>query len=473
MSQRQIDEQRAFERTLDAGLGESGTAVYGPVGSLDEHSSSTFTTPEVQWAGTTNTVTATKVGNNPSWFKTKTKNQTITKWLRATSICSYNVSTENGESPLQHLGHPKFPQPTPVGVTVRESFNDSFALPRDGDTSHPCPQTSTPRRNIPNKDQTLYILKSLEQNSLESSPAKKRRKLDSFSSNETTDSFLTALDPNNDRTEDTLSFQRELENYLKNESLFELENRHTKENFISPNVCFNEKQNLQTDITNCKPFSSEQVETLLPKQAEQTWTNAKIAHLEGLRFTQRAAFLKGALQSNIIEDWALQLERLPSFLMKIADFRTDFHKLRVGHARETMQLAARYLEDTAKEDKSRAKALKGAAIVFTKGNLGEDEAKSALAKAYEDWDSNTKRTIAHEHKLLEDRKAKLEGKPFSFTDVIDPMGKGATKTATETSTSANRGRGDFGRRGRSRGRGRGRRGRASESQARSSPKNKK
>lgn len=223
-------------------------------------------------------------------------------------------------------------------------------------------------------------------------------------------------------------------------------------------------------------FSPKQTHTTLPKQADSTWANAKTAHLEAIRFSQRASFLRGALDSNVLEDWSLQLDRLPSFLWKMSEFRTDFHKLRISQARATMEMAAKHLEDTASASKQTAKALRGAATVLTRESLNEQEATELLKKANDEWDSITKRTILHEHKLLAERKEKLENKPISFSDVIDPLSRlnpGSKDASTAQPSSANtqppRG-GNSGRRGRGRGRGRGRRGEPQESKSRPNPK---
>lgn len=93
---------------------------------------------------------------------------------------------------------------------------------------------------------------------------------------------------------------------------------------------------LNTVITNTHNVSSIfQGNTSLPVEAEGTWNNVKQAHMEAIRYTHRSSFLEGALENDYIEDWVLQLERLPAFLMRLASFRTDYHQLRLRHARDT------------------------------------------------------------------------------------------------------------------------------------------
>lgn len=71
-----------------------------------------------------------------------------------------------------------------------------------------------------------------------------------------------------------------------------------------------------------------------------------------------------------------------------------------------MEMAARYLEDTASANKKTAKALRKAATDLTKETLNESSATDILSKANSEWDATTKRTILHEHKILEERKEK-------------------------------------------------------------------
>lgn len=169
-------------------------------------------------------------------------------------------------------------------------------------------------------------------------------------------------------------------------------------------------ENFRFTKSNIISSSLLQTHPMLPKQAESTWNNAKVAQLEAIRYTWRTSFLRGALESSVMEDWALQLDRLPSFLWKMSDFRTDFHKLRIWHARETMDMAAQFLEDTASSNKKTAKALRKAATDLTMETLDEGSATDILTKANTEWDDATKRTILHQHKILEERKEKLESR---------------------------------------------------------------
>lgn len=162
----------------------------------------------------------------------------------------------------------------------------------------------TSEKLTPSRDSTLTILLSLEnRNSLPptKSPIRKKRKIDQ--------NPLPEEDP------DQTSSQTGLESDTMNDSQNDLDLLNLK--------------NFQFTNSNIISSFSLQTHTTLPKQAESTWTNAKVAHLEGIRYSQRTSFLRGALDSSVLEDWALQLDSLPSFLWKMVDFRTDFHKLRL------------------------------------------------------------------------------------------------------------------------------------------------
>lgn len=69
--------------------------------------------------------------------------------------------------------------------------------------------------------------------------------------------------------------------------------------------------------------------------------------------------------------------------------------------------------------------------------LDAADGKEFLQKVNAEWDAATKCTVIHEHKLLEDRKAKLEIKPISFSEVIDPRNRSNLRpvSTTEPSTS--------------------------------------
>lgn len=57
-----------------------------------------------------------------------------------------------------------------------------------------------------------------------------------------------------------------------------------------------------------------------------------------------------------------------------------------------MELAARYLEDTASSNKKTAKALRGAATDLTKDSLDEESVTEILQKANAEQDATTKRS---------------------------------------------------------------------------------
>lgn len=145
----------------------------------------------------------------------------------------------------------------------------------------------------------------------------------------------------------TLDYQKRVETLLQEDSWPDQEYHVTNDLIFKSN------------ITDHMTLSSKQVKTILHRKVDSTWINASEAHLEAIRYGLRAAFLKGALDSNCLEDWAFQLDWLPNFLMRMEEFRTDYHKLRIEHAKQTMSLAARHLSETAAANKSTAKALKG------------------------------------------------------------------------------------------------------------------
>lgn len=416
-----------------------------------------------------------------SSVQTIRKQKKITKWFSSKNHkqssenqVSKHASKNSNES-LQCLTLKQSERSTPSteGATSKADSRTSMIKSTPGGNPelsfcHSLTITSTPRKEQgslkrnrsdqtdqnsvnPSNDSTLTILLSLEnENSLTNSPTRKRRRVNNISSSEE----ISILIPTSPIEESETS----------NDTVIDFESSHSK--------------NYKFTKSNVISYLSFQTHTTLPKQAESTWTNAKAAHLESIRFSQRASFLRGAMESNVLEDWSLQLDRLPSFLWKMSDFRTDYHKMRTRHARETMDMAAKYLEETAASNKRTAKALREAATKLTRETLDEASATEILGKANAEWDSTMKRTIIHEHKILEERKEKLERKPISFSDVIDPISKTnpnpkPTSTADSSSSKqpATRG-GDFGRRGRGRGRGRGRRGKTQENKSRPSPKNK-
>lgn len=423
---------------------DSGVTAYGPTPS--QITGSPYRAPLLQWTGNTgNTAKANEVSISSSVHIIR-KQKKITNWFLKTIHKQSDINqvskhaSKNGDKSLQHLAliQSDFNTPTTGGATNKADSHKSVNKSTPGGTPelsfcHSLTVTSTPRKQgtlkrarsdqidqidqssvnlTHSKDSTLTILLSLEnENSLTSSPIRKKRRINTDSSIEDITS-VSLISPNEPEIDFDSSHSKKYQ--------------FTKSNIVSNN--------------------SFQTHTTLPKQAESTWTNAKVAHLEGIRFSQRASFLRGAMDSNVLEDWSLQLDRLPSFLWKMSDFWTDYHKLRIRHARETMDMAAKYLEETATSSKRTAKALWEAATRLTKETLDEASATDILGKANAEWDSTTKRTIIHEHKILEERKEKLERKPISFSDVIDPMSKTNPNSSSSSNQSATRG-GDFGKRG--------------------------
>lgn len=223
----------------------------------------------------------------------------------------------------------------------------------------------------------------------------------------------------------------------------------------------------QSDAIHSNTFSiSEQVRNTLPLEAEPSWTPAKTAHTEAIRFEHRVNFLQGAIDNGITELWALQLERMPTFLTRLPVFKNEFYALRLKHARETMHLAIKHLKETAVADRRTAKTMKSAAYLLTEQTLEESEAKAATKAADKEWEELAQKTNHFELKALRERKNKMEGKVLAINDIIDPVNKTSpnpnqpdkpTDTNAPSTSSAQqwtgwRGRGRGGYRGRGRGR---------------------
>lgn len=490
MSQRQLDEHQASFTERHPNGNNGGSMSYGPTPGSEENNSSVLDSPSVRWTGTGNMAAPTKVGINPFSSNHRARNQKITKWLRKVNKASAaTAEITPRKRPASHFTNPstegstkacttppvEFSLPTPGGDDVHSNIWPLASTPNK--RTNQLLERSESHENVDLND-TLRNLLSLELDSSLRSPARKRRRISSQ-----TESILNNSDHSVTLTEnisnlaisnvlnDTLDFQIKLKKFLHEDksSIPEINLSESKNSVHSQTV-------LDTTSVTHVPFapSSTQVHTTLPKEADSSWTNARLAHLESIRFKQRASFLNGALQNNCLEDWAIQIDRLPNFLMRIPEFRSEYHKMRIEHAKATMILAAKHLSETARANKATAKALKGAAIVLTEETLGVQESKEILDKAKEEWEKSTKKTIAHEHKLLEERKTKLEKKPFTYSDIIDPLNRLIVKPGdNDSSTSSTRGRQDFGRRGRGGYRGRGRRGRKpTHTQSRPPTKNK-
>lgn len=117
-----------------------------------------------------------------------------------------------------------------------------------------------------------------------------------------------------------------------------------------------------SDQDNTKIFLSHtQVKRTLPCEADSSWSPAKLAQISAICCSHHTDFLQGALKNGCIEEWAIQAKELPLFMMKIPNFKHEYYQLRLKHAKETMTLAIKHLQDSAKADKRTATTLKGAA----------------------------------------------------------------------------------------------------------------
>lgn len=256
------------------------------------------------------------------------------------------------------------------------------------------------------------------------------------------------------------SFKKRLKEYL-------LISNEQKE-IIEPPLCSSPVtltgDNCDQDHNNAKTsVSFTQIKRTLPSEADSSWNPAKQAQVSAIRCSHRADFLHGALKNGCIEEWAIQAKELPAFMMKVPNFKNEYYQLRLKHAKETMTLAIKHLQESAKADKRTAITLKGAAEVITEETLPAMEAKAAKEAGQKEWDDVVNSTTKYEVRTLNDRKKKLESKVLSLNDVINPANRNPTQ-ATEGDSPAEKDSGasrqDFGRgrgRGRYRGRNRGRR----------------
>lgn len=477
---------REFEeqlREMDSRSGGQNDGQKPPLGSSQSDMDTTGAIPsgsqQINWTGTKNTAATPQVSKTLPCPKNRTP--TLDKWLKSMTDSPARAGIQGKK---RHRSPSPVQRPSHKSMCLRHS-------PPGGSTSLPLDHalTSTPIRmncpSVPHDDTNTSVPEERWTfpsfvNITVDSPLK-GLDLDNTISN------LLALEENNSSKEDyhgTTNFHENIShelnstiscmNILKEYMSEEEDNNETIITTVLDTVplSLNETKNQINNVSSFIP----QVNRTLPREAETSWIPAKDAVKEAIRFTHRSNFLQGAIDNGVIEEWAVQLERMPTFLTRIPEFRNDFHQMRLKHARETMELAVKHLNSSIIADKRTAKTMKSAAFLLTEQTLKETEAKIAIEEAKKEWNSLVDKTNHFEVKNLKERKTKMERKVLPTHDIIDPVSKilplPESEKPSETEPAPSY-RPDFGRRGRGRYRGRGRRGNNSRPYTKSRPRDSK
>lgn len=127
-------------------------------------------------------------------------------------------------------------------------------------------------------------------------------------------------------------------------SIARVKSQMSNSNFKKRDTKKKKPHSLDVDI-NIDNSLPPQDETLqMPARTKTTWNQARAAAVEAAKSTNRATFYRQAPNQNLFEYWCFGLERTPGYLMKLEEFRSELHQMRLRHAREQMQLAAQHLE---------------------------------------------------------------------------------------------------------------------------------
>lgn len=159
----------------------------------------------------------------------------------------------------------------------------------------------------------------------------------------------------------------------------------------------------------------------IPETARATWSQARNSQIEAARYTNRAAFYREA-PPMVNEYWCYGLEKIPQYLFKLTEFRTQAHAMKLSHANELMVLAAKHLEDEAKRCSDSAAALKATSISLIQ-QVSPANAQQIVTKANTGWDITVANMSSQEFRELEKRRQLLEHSPATINDIVDPASK--------------------------------------------------
>lgn len=141
------------------------------------------------------------------------------------------------------------------------------------------------------------------------------------------------------------------------------------------------KNNLKKSVHINEPYvvSLQQENLAVPDTVRTTWSQARNSEIESSRKTNRAAFYREE-PALVNEYWCYQLEKVPQYLMKLTEFKSEMYAMRVSHANELMCLAAKHLEQEAKRCSNSAAALKATSITLIQ-QAAPATAQQIIAKA--------------------------------------------------------------------------------------------
>lgn len=164
--------------------------------------------------------------------------------------------------------------------------------------------------------------------------------------------------------------------------------------------------------------SFQQENLAIPETARATWSQARNSQIEAARNTNRAAFYREA-PALVNEYWTNGLEKVPQYLLKLPEFRSEMHAMRISHANELMVLAARHLEMEARRCTDSAAALKATSVTVIQ-QVSPDTADQIVTKANTGLDITVANMSSQEFRELEKRRQVLEKAPPTISDTIDP-----------------------------------------------------
>lgn len=185
----------------------------------------------------------------------------------------------------------------------------------------------------------------------------------------------------------------------------------------------------------------------MPSGVKSTWNQARNAAVEAAKATNRAAFYNEAPLQGLHEYWWYGLERTPGYLMKIPEFRSDLHNMRVKQAKEEMKLAATYLKKEVATFIDSAANLRSAAVSNIQQKL-PDRAEAIIRDASVAYDITVANMGGNEFKELDKRSKTLQSSPPTVGDIVDPVSNVAKNTSKAAEENKGfRGRGHRGRGG--------------------------
>lgn len=251
--------------------------------------------------------------------------------------------------------------------------------------------------------------------------------------------------PNSSRLTELITELRKHDQDVLSRSIIRVKSQMSDTNFKKKVNKKNKKKKLKSCDANNVDSLPPQDETLqMPSRTKTTWNQARAAAVEAAKSTNRATFYRQAPSQNLYEYWCFGLERTPGYLMKLEEFRSELHQMRLRHAREQMQLAAQHLEKETQINLDSAADMRSNAITSIQQSI-PDRAERVIREASVSYDITVANMGANEFRELDKRRQTLQASPPTTGDIIDPVSNIARSTTRSDENKGFRGRGRGGR----------------------------